>query len=208
MLNNKFFITGAFIVVGFILGSVPFCRIIPKIILKKDICELSDDGNPGASNVFVHCGIPMGLLCLLCDMAKGFLPVFAVMNLVGFKDLAFSAVMVAPILGHALGVFNKRKGGKCIATSFGVLIAVLPVDPIGLVLAFIYIFLAGIIRVRPNARCSVFSFSIFAAVAFPTLIIQSKTSLALGCLGMSALAILKHIKSLPRRKNVGEIKPS
>ena len=56
-------------------GSVLYCRFVPLLLLKKDICALSPDKNPGAANVFVHCGVPMGLLCLVLDMAKGGVPV-------------------------------------------------------------------------------------------------------------------------------------
>lgn len=45
---------GWFVVIalGFFLGSVPFCHLLPRVFLGKDICKLSDDGNPGAANVF------------------------------------------------------------------------------------------------------------------------------------------------------------
>ena len=56
---------------GFLLGSVMFSRLMPRLILKKDIAALGRDHNPGASNVFVNCGIPMGLLCLTLDMFSG-----------------------------------------------------------------------------------------------------------------------------------------
>ena len=64
------------IVAGYLLGSIMFCRWIPKLVLHKDVCALSDDHNPGAANVFQHCGVPAGLLCLFFDLSKGFLPVY------------------------------------------------------------------------------------------------------------------------------------
>ena len=199
MFNNEFFIAALLILGGFLLGSIPFCRIVPKIIMKKDICELSDDGNPGAANVFVHCNVIMGLFCLLLDIGKGFLPVFAAYKWIGCDNILFSGVMIAPVLGHALGAFNKFKGGKCIATIFGVMIALLPVSRAGLVLAFIYIFFAGVLRVKPNSKCSVLSFTCFLMIAMPILIYQSKIPIAIGCFVMACLAIAKHIKSLPKR---------
>ena len=52
---------GWFVVItlGFFLGSVPFCHLLPRVFMGKDICALSDDGNPGAANVFKLCGVPM-----------------------------------------------------------------------------------------------------------------------------------------------------
>ena len=45
-----------FIIGGFLLGSILFSKIIPKITVGKNICELGSDGNPGAANVFMKCG--------------------------------------------------------------------------------------------------------------------------------------------------------
>ena len=64
------------IVSGFFSGGVMYSRILPKLFLKKDICSNSPDKNPGASNVFVSCGVTLGMLCLLMDMLKGFVPVY------------------------------------------------------------------------------------------------------------------------------------
>ena len=42
---------------GFLLGSIMFCELIPKIVLKKDIYKISVDNNPGAFNAIKHCEI-------------------------------------------------------------------------------------------------------------------------------------------------------
>lgn len=47
------------IVAGYLMGSIMFCRWIPRRMLHKDVCALSDDHNPGAANVFQYCGVPM-----------------------------------------------------------------------------------------------------------------------------------------------------
>lgn len=72
---NELVTTLLYAALGFLSGSVLYCRFVPLLLLKKDICALSPDKNPGAANVFVHCGVPMGLLCLVLDMAKGGVPV-------------------------------------------------------------------------------------------------------------------------------------
>ena len=109
------------IVAGYLLGSIMFCRWIPKLVLHKDVCALSDDHNPGAANVFQHCGVPAGLLCLFFDLSKGFLPVYLAAHTVGIEPMQFAAVMMAPVLGHATAPFDHFSGGKCIATAFGAL---------------------------------------------------------------------------------------
>ena len=104
------------IVAGYLMGSIMFCRWIPKLVLHKDVCALSDDHNPGAANVFQHCGVPAGLLCLFFDLSKGFLPVYLAAHTVGIEPMQFAAVMMAPVLGHATAPFDHFSGGKCIDT--------------------------------------------------------------------------------------------
>ncbi len=193
-----------FIAVGFLLGSVMFSRVLPRVFLKKDICALSSDKNPGASNVFVHCGVPMGLLCLALDMAKGFVPVFFASRMTDVQRLLFACVMVAPVLGHALAVFDSFCGGKCIATIFGVLIALLPLTPAGWLLAGLYILFFAVIRVKPNRKCSLITFTLFGCITGVMLTRAGQVPMAVGCAAMSVIAIVKHLAPsavrLPEKK--------
>ena len=50
---------------GFLLGSVMFSSILPEQLAHVDVAAQSPDRNPGATNVFALCGIPLGMLCLL-----------------------------------------------------------------------------------------------------------------------------------------------
>ena len=62
------------IVAGYLLGSIMFCRWIPKLVLHKDVCALSDDHNPGAANVFQHCGVPRGCCACFSICPRAFCP--------------------------------------------------------------------------------------------------------------------------------------
>lgn len=192
----------SFIVGGFLLGSVLFSKIIPKIAVGKNICELGSDGNPGAANVFMKCGKKLGAVCLAADMLKGFLPAFLAFLFLDYNSLLFALVMISPIVGHALGIFNKFHGGKCIATSFGVLIGILPITRVGFLLAAVYILFSTLIKIKPNSRRSILSFGIFAAGALIILQLQNKYSIALGCIAISAIAILKHLHRFERKEEV------
>ncbi len=181
-------------VFGFVSGSIMFSRIIPLAIFKKDICRNSNDGNPGAANVFKNCGIIIGMLCLLLDMAKGFFPVFLAENMVDTADIIFSVIMTAPVMGHAVAPFNRFRGGKCIATSFGVLIALAVKDAMGLILlAVIYVLFSTVVKVSPNRRRSIVAFAIFAVCSAVLYIFEKKYSFAFGCLAISLTAIERHI---------------
>lgn len=180
---------------GFLLGSIPFCYFIPKWIKGIDIVSNSKDHNPGASNVFSLCGISIGIICLFLDIAKGIMTPYYIIHNHMEKNLLFSLVMIAPVLGHAVGMFLSFRGGKSIATTFGVMIALLPVSKIGILLAVIYIVLAGIIRIKPNRKCSIITFSIFGAISPVILTYYNHYSFALGCMGISIIVLYKHLKS-------------
>ncbi len=183
----------ALIVGAYLIGSVHFCRLIPLIFLKKDICTLSGDGNPGAANVFTSCGWQWGLTCLLLDMAKGFIPVFAAIKWCETDSLWFTALMTAPVLGHAFSVFYKFKGGKCIATIFGEMIALLWITPIGLLLAGLYILFSAVIKINPHRKRSIITFSLFLPTSVITELMLGQTFIALGCAVLSVIALIKHI---------------
>ena len=69
----KYFIAA---LLGYASGSVMYSYYLPLIFKGVDIIKLSDDHNPGMTNVMIYCGKPMGLLCLLLDFLKGFIPVY------------------------------------------------------------------------------------------------------------------------------------
>ncbi len=185
-----------FIAGGFLLGSIMFCEYIPKKILHKDIYKISVDNNPGAFNVFKHCGKRIGIPCLILDMLKGFLPVFLACYVMDTNSLAFSFVMAAPVLGHALGVFNHLHGGKCIATSFGVLLGLIPVTWLPVVtLAAFYILFSTLIKIKNASIRSVVVYALFIAVICTVLGIFRLPYAAIGCGFISLLPIVKFLCS-------------
>lgn len=191
-----------FIMGGFLFGSVLFSKIIPKIAMNSDVCAVSSDSNPGAANVFMNCGVALGFLCLALDMLKGFIPVFVAVFFLNTEKLYFSAVMAAPVLGHALGVFDRMRGGKCISTSFGVLIGIMPVSRIGFLLAALYILFSTLIKLKPNRIRSIVTFALFAVGSAVILNIMGKYSVALGCAVISATAIIKHLRFFEGREAI------
>ena len=123
MTGNEALLTFALIAGGFLLGGVMFSRALPKLLTGKDVCALRTDKNPGAANVFAVCGVPMGLLCLALDMLKAYLPVSLAAQHLDTQSVWFALALAAPVLGHAVGVFNGFHGGKCIASAFGAMLA-------------------------------------------------------------------------------------
>lgn len=135
---------------AFLLGSVPFGLIIAR--LKGIDIRQHGSGNIGATNVLRVVGKKYGITCLLLDALKGFIPVAIAINLVqiegrkvgiplpGLDDFALHLpaaqqltgqlvhVLTAlfAILGHNYSPWVGFKGGKGIATSAGVLLALMP----------------------------------------------------------------------------------
>ena len=109
-------------IAAFLLGACPFSVWIGHKALGKDITKYGD-GNPGAANVFRAGTISMGITALILDIAKG-IPfiwlAYYVLHL-PFTNLLF--IGICAILGHAFSPFLKFKGGKAIAVTFGVFIA-------------------------------------------------------------------------------------
>lgn len=119
----------AWMVGGYLAGSVPFGWLIGRA-RGYDIREHGSK-NIGATNCGRVCGAPWGVLAFLLDVAKGFLPVLAAVELM--PDLVadsgrtlWLAVVLAglgPVLGHTFPAWLRFRGGKAVATSLGVVFA-------------------------------------------------------------------------------------
>ncbi len=154
-----------FMAVGYLAGSMLFGRILPKYFKDMDIEEISEDHNPGTANVMKYAGVPLGILCLVLDIGKGYLPVLWAAGVVEPMRLLFAGIMVAPILGHAFPCWREGRGGKAIAVSFGVLLGVLRYSGSVWLLAVLYLFFSLVFVVRPNERRSVYTFVLFGIVS-------------------------------------------
>ncbi len=184
-----------FAVIGYLSGSVMYSQLLPSLFKHVNIAEISDDGNPGAGNVFKNIGPSFGMLCLLCDIFKGAIPVAFCLHYLSFEHPLFALVLAAPVLGHA------RKG-KAIAVSFGVLIGLLPFHAMVLYLAASFLFFSLPIRINPHAWRVITAFLCFIAAVYIRVPIQA---LRLGALLMTITVVAKHgiyIKSVHEKIRV------
>ena len=110
-----------FIGSAFLLGSIPFGYIIYYITEKKDIRSVGS-GNIGATNLLRSKGKLAGLITLMLDLLKGFIPVFY-----GLKHFDYPVIIIlgaaAVVTGHIFPLFLKFKGGKGVATFVGATLA-------------------------------------------------------------------------------------
>jgi acyl phosphate:glycerol-3-phosphate acyltransferase len=131
---------------AFVLSAIPFSLLAGKLLLGKDIRRYGD-GNPGAYNVFKAGGQKSGFLAVLLDVGKG-VPFVLLANLIGLPGPALVAVAAFAILGHAYSPFLQWHGGKAVAVTFGVLLA-LPDHQ--LLLTFIACVLIGFLFIEVDA---------------------------------------------------------
>jgi len=132
--------------VGYLIGSIPTGWILGKLMRGIDVRDYGS-GATGASNVLRTLGMRSFLFVLVADTLKGYLPVIATWYIfephVG-SDTAHGlqvAVGVAAIVGHDWPLYIGWRGGKGVATSYGVLAALLFPLSLGLVVLALLIVL-------------------------------------------------------------------
>ncbi|ARJ51800.1 glycerol-3-phosphate 1-O-acyltransferase PlsY [Staphylococcus lutrae] len=111
-------------IVSYLIGSIPSGYLIGKIFFKKDIREYGS-GNTGATNSFRVLGKPSGFAVTFFDIFKGFIVVF--LPVVFNVDIHGLLVGIFAIIGHVYPIYLKFRGGKAVATSAGVMLAVNPI---------------------------------------------------------------------------------
>ncbi len=121
-------------ILSYLLGGVSIARLI----LKKSGAN-QGSGNPGTMNMLRTQGFAMGIFTLFCDALKGVIPALFGLLYYGYfysKPVAFAALFtfgLCAVLGHIFPIYFKFKGGKGIATTFGVFAVA---DPISTVILF------------------------------------------------------------------------
>jgi glycerol-3-phosphate acyltransferase PlsY len=110
------------IIIAYVLGSIPFGLVIAKTLCNIDP-RTDGSRNIGATNIARLCGLKFGIATLVCDIAKGFVPVFMAASWIE-SSLGLSLVLLAAIFGHAFSCFMGLKGGKAVATTVGAFLAV------------------------------------------------------------------------------------
>ena len=129
-------IKGLAILIAYLLGSIPVSVLVSKLIHKDDI-RRHGSGNPGASNMTRTFGLKSGALTLIGDAGKGLLGTLIGLWLCGEPGMYYCAI--AAVLGHNWPIFLKFKGGKGVATSFGVMLAIMPWLALGCFVVFILV---------------------------------------------------------------------
>ena len=158
----------AFFVAAYLLGSVSFAVIVSKLYGLQDPRSYGS-GNPGATNVLRSGHKTAAVLTLLGDAFKGWLAVWLTINLGASATLVCIAA-VGVFIGHLFPIFLAFKGGKGVATAFGVLLALAPA--LGLATLLTWLIVAFFFRMSSLAAVAAgvfapFYYLILAGVLWP-----------------------------------------
>jgi len=154
---------------AYLLGSIPFGLLIAKAH-GKDLRSIGS-GNIGATNVSRALGRRWAYFCFVLDVLKGLIPMLTTMFIVKPDSVLalwlWLAVGCAAIVGHIFPIYVKFKGGKGVATSFGVALGLWPYYTICVLLAA-GVWVAAVLIWRYVSLAS-----IAASVGFPFFLIAA-----------------------------------
>ena len=187
------------IVFAYFIGSIPSALIISKRFFHIDIRDYGS-GNMGATNTFRVLGSKYGTLVMVCDILKG----MAAVGLYNFLPQYFNdewartnlmvGLGLAAVLGHIFPIFAQFRGGKGVATLFGMILAVQPVIAVCCVGVFLLVlFLTRYVSLS----------SILAGLALPVCVLwiwnDEVVLYRIFAILVAALIILTH------QKNIGKL---
>ncbi|MDE7161290.1 MAG: glycerol-3-phosphate 1-O-acyltransferase PlsY [Anaeroplasmataceae bacterium] len=205
-----------FLILSYLIGSIPFGVVIGKLICKKDI-RLYGSKNIGTTNAIRVLGKKVGFFVFFCDVLKGAFVMILLRILAQAKvwiypqeiDLLFFGI--AAILGHSFSIFLNFKGGKAVATSLGVVLFLTPIPAIACLIIFAIVFMTTkyVSLASTGATLTVllttwllYGFGVEHVTNFGLYFI-AKPSLLLSILYtiLALLILIKHIKNYKRLLN-------
>ena len=178
------------IILAYLLGAVPFGLIFSRIFSNVDVRSVGS-GNIGATNVLRAAGKKAAILTLLADALKGCLPVLAA-KLLFNNDYVTVLTGASSILGHNFPIYLKFKGGKGVATSYGVMLAASPL--IGLISLLVWPLAAFIWRF--SSLAALISIASYPLLTFGTT--SSSKPYELLSLFIFALIYYRHRENIKR----------
>ena len=182
----------------YLLGSIPFGFIVAKLIKKIDIRDYGS-GNIGAANAFRTLGPGLAIFVLIGDLMKGFIAIylFKLFNIDSLSMVILGGLAV--IGGHDWSIFLKFKGGKGIATTYGVILALNPTIAVMSVLVWLIV----IALTRYASLASILSLS--ALVILMVVFKQPQTYILFSAI-ILGLALYRHRGNIVRLKEGRENK--
>ena len=207
-MDITYIIAGA--VLGYLIGSVPSAVWYGKALHETDVRE-HGSGNAGATNTFRILGKKAGTIVMLIDMFKGWLAAGIVYPFIHFGFITSEHIIlyqlvfgIAAVTGHIFPVYARFKGGKGVATLFGMALSIHP--PAAMVCALVF-FIVFMISKYVSLG------SMMASLAFPLILLlpfftprSDKTLLIVFGFVIFAIVVITHQKNIVRLINGEENK--
>lgn len=178
------------LVVIYLIAAIPTGIVLARLMGGADIRQ-QGSGNIGATNVYRVVGKLAGVLTLIGDTLKGFLPLLAYQSWLSPTPAQLGLACVVAILGHCYPVYLKFKGGKGVATALGIFLVLSPKAVLGALVVFI-------LAVAISRFISLGS--VLAALSAPLLILMldHPQPIFLATLAIAMLVIWRHRSNIRR----------
>jgi len=181
----------ALVILAYFIGSIPTAVWVSKAVFNIDIRDYGS-GNAGATNTFRILGSRWGSFVMVVDMLKGLLLPYYVEN--DFARTNFQIGLgLAAVLGHIFPLWAEFRGGKGVATLFGLVLGISPITALGCVGVFMMVlYLTRFVSLS----------SILASLAFPIFILiifnVDNETYRIFAIAVALLVILTHQKNITR----------
>lgn len=178
-----------YIFLSYFIGNITGSIVLGKIFRKEDIRK-KGSGNSGATNAFRIYGLLFGVGSLMIDALKGVLVALLAKKLGGNFLLLLP---LAVVIGHDFPIIHKFKGGKGIATSFGLLIILMPLFTLALIVVF-----SLVLALTKIVSLSSISAAFVAVLYGFYLLFTSKVIFSYLLIILGILAIVRHHENISR----------
>jgi acyl phosphate:glycerol-3-phosphate acyltransferase len=188
----------ALVILAYFIGSVPTAVWVSRSVFNIDIRDYGS-GNAGATNTLRVLGSKWGTFVMIVDMLKGLLAVKLALLLPYYvlNDFARTNFQIglglAAVLGHIFPLWAEFRGGKGVATLFGLVLGISPITALGCVGVFMMVlYLTRFVSLS----------SILASLAFPIFILiifnVDNETYRIFAIAVALLVILTHQKNITR----------
>jgi glycerol-3-phosphate acyltransferase PlsY len=194
------------IILAYLIGSIPTSLIVSRSQFSIDIRDYGS-GNAGATNTFRVLGSKWGTFVMMMDMLKGLVAVKLALLLPYYIENEFErtnfqiGLGLAAVLGHIFPVWAEFRGGKGVATLFGLIIAISPWTALSCIGVFLLVlYLTRFVSLS----------SILASLAFPVFILVvfnvDNIAYRIFAIAVALLVIMTHQKNIGRLLSGSESK--
>jgi glycerol-3-phosphate acyltransferase PlsY len=180
-----------------LIGSVSFAVVFSKLFGLQDP-RTYGSGNPGATNVLRSGNKAAAALTLIGDAAKGWFAVWMAQRL-ELSPLVIACVAIAVFIGHLYPIFLRFKGGKGVATAFGVMLAVQPL--LALAATATWIIIAVFFRFSSLAALTCAVFAPFYYFFGGMLVWQAHLPIGVALITIAIFLLYRHKANIHRLLN-------